>query len=59
MRRGVEGANEERPTPFTFPLPDHIHQRALGNYTSVTYIDMQQADNKKSRENVHSWELDR
>ena len=39
---------DERPTPFTSTLPGHIDQRAIGTYTRVTHINMQQVDNKKS-----------
>ena len=39
---------------LTFTLPDQIDQRAIGAYTRVTYIKMQQDDNKKRGEKGHS-----
>jgi len=47
------------PDTFHSTELDHIDQRAIGDYTRVTYINMQQADSKKNGEKAHSWELDR
>ena len=58
MRMG-KGLNVEGLRAFNFTLPDHIDQRAIGDYTRVTYINIQQADSKKNGEKAHSWELDR
>ena len=42
----------------TAPLVHHVDQRALGTYTKVTHINIQQADDNNGREYVHSWESD-
>ena len=47
MRRG-KGLNVEGLRAFNFTLPDHIDQRAIGNYTRVTYINIKQGDDNES-----------
>ena len=54
-----EGKGSHVLSPLTSTLLDDIDQRALGDYTRVTYINIQQFDNKKSGEKLHSWEIGR